>query len=68
MRRIREYVKATILDPDSLKVNIKGVEDGTGQSEARSLEVIDLTIQMIRLASKRGRVKESDEEVADEAA
>jgi hypothetical protein len=68
MRRLREYTKATSLDPSTLDVNLHGIEDLSGQSETRSLEVIDLAIQMIQLASKRGRVSESSDEVSDEAA
>lgn len=68
MKRLREYNRATVLDPSSLNVNLQGIEDKRGGSEVRSLEVIDLTIRMIELSSKRGRVKEASEEVINEAA
>ncbi len=68
MRRRREYMGATGIDADSLIVNSISVEDPSGRCEARSLEVIDLAIQMIQLASKRGRVKQSFGEVVNEAA
>lgn len=68
MRRRREYQKATEFDLDSVVVNLHGISDHSSGNEARSLEVIDLAIQMIELASKRGRVRTREEEVFDEAA
>ena len=68
MSEQRKYSKATVIDPDSLPVNLVSVEDKSEKNESRSIEVIDLAIQMIQLASKRGRVKRSAEEVFDEAA
>ncbi len=68
MRRRREYQKATEFDLDAIVVNLHGISDPSSGNEARSLEVIDLAIQMFELASKRGRVRTHEEEVFDEAA
>lgn len=68
MRRIREYQKATELDMNSLEIKLHGVRDPSSGNEARSLEVIDHAVQMIELASKRGRPEINEEEVCYEAA
>ena len=64
----RHYANSAVLDIDSANVNLIAVNDASEGSEKRSAEVIDLAAQMIRLASKRGRVKKSTEEAQDEAA
>lgn len=68
MRRAREYLRAADIDPDSLEINLQGVADHSSRNEARTLEVIDLVVQIIELASKPGRVRNCKEEVFDEAA
>ncbi|MGE3975791.1 MAG: hypothetical protein AB7F59_14800 [Bdellovibrionales bacterium] len=66
--KCREYIQSTKLDLDSLKVNLVLANDDSFDPEQRSKEVIELVSQVIRLASKRGRVKKSDEGVFDVAA
>jgi len=68
MRRRREYLKATNIDPDLVDIRLYSVKSKDGQETTRSLEVIDLAIQMIELALKRGPAKQVDDEVLNEAA
>ena len=67
MRRRREYKKAVQLGSNSLAVKMIGVRNENGNSDIVSSEVIDIVAQLFHLASKRGRVKSSGEEVYDEA-
>jgi hypothetical protein len=64
MRKRREYIRTSDQSVDSIVVNLICVEDESPESLQRSSEVVELATEIIRLASKRGRVKNS--EVVDE--
>jgi hypothetical protein len=64
----RQYSASTILDLDSIEVRLIPIADESQGSAQRSVEVLNLVAQLLRLASKRGQVKKSTEEVFDEAA
>ena len=67
MRRQREYKKAVQFDSNSMNVKTIGVKNESGNSDISSSEVVDVAARIIQLASKRGRVKCSEDEVYDEA-
>jgi hypothetical protein len=61
-------LKATNIDLELVDIRLYSVKSKDGQEMTRSLEIIDLAIQMIELASKRGPVKQVVDEVLNEAA
>lgn len=65
MRKRKDQIPAMAIDPERTKLNLIRVEDETSESFSRSMEVIEWTSSMIRLASKRGRIKQ-EVEVCDE--
>lgn len=67
MRRRQEYLRAIRLDPDTVVVKLHCTNKSDGKEEARSLEVLDLVFQMIRLAGKKGRTPQTNREVIDHA-
>jgi len=68
MRHRRDYAGSFKIDPNSVKVNFISIDDNSGRSELRSHEIIELSIQMVRLASKRGPVAKVNEGEVDAAA
>ncbi len=67
MSRRREYIKAMQLESDSMNVNFFAVKNKSGNSDITSSEIIDFSAKLFQLASKRGRVKSTTDEVFDEA-
>lgn len=65
----RNHYKSSIrLNLDETQVNLIPVMDSSPNSLKREQEVITLVAEMIRLASKRGRVSNNNAELLDEAA
>lgn len=64
----RKYAEATKLEIDSTSVRLISVVDESEGAARRSAEVVELVAELLRLATKRGRVKRQMEEVQDEAA
>ena len=61
-------MRATKLDPSSVIVNLVSSQDESANAVTRSSEVLDMVVEVIRLASKRGRVASVRSEVDNEAA
>ena len=61
-------MRATKLDPSSVIVNLVSSQDESANAVTRSSEVLDMVVEVIRLASKRGRVASLRSEVDNEAA
>lgn len=65
----RKQNKSSIrLDLNETQVNLIPVIDSSSNSSKREQEVLDFVTEMIRLASKRGRVAKTNVELLDEAA
>ncbi len=65
----RKQHKSSIrLDLNETQVNLIPVIDASSNSTKREQEVLDFVAEMIRLASKRGRVAKTNTELLDEAA
>lgn len=62
------YESSIRLNLDETQVNLIPVKDSSPNSLKREQEVITLVAEMIRLASKRGRVSNNNAELLDEAA
>lgn len=62
------YESSTRLNLDETQVNLIPVIDSSSNSLKREQEVITLVAEMIRLASKRGRLSNNNAELLDEAA
>lgn len=62
------YESSIRLNLDETQVNLIPVIDSSPNSLKREQEVITLVAEMIRLASKRGRVSNNNAELLDEAA
>lgn len=67
VRRTREYLKAVQFDSDSLVVNFFCTKNDDPNSDLQSSDVIDFAARLFHLASKRGRVKSTVDEVFNEA-
>ncbi len=67
MSRRREYFKATQFESDSIVVNFFAIKNENGSSDITSSEIIDFAAKLFQVASKRGRVKSTNDEVFDEA-
>jgi hypothetical protein len=63
-----QYKSSIRLNLDETQVNLIPVIDSSPNSLKREQEVITLVAEMIRLASKRGRVSNNNAELLDEAA
>jgi hypothetical protein len=64
----REYSRTTAIDPDSVIVNLISVDLDSSVSTCRAAEISEFATEVIRLASKRGRVKVPSSGGCDEAA
>ena len=62
------YESSIRLNLDETHVNLIPVIDSSPNSLKREQEVITLVAEMIRLASKRGRVSNNNAELLDETA
>ncbi len=67
MSRRREYLKATQFESDSIAVNFFVIKNESGNSDITSSEIIDFAAKLFQVASKRGRIKSTNDEVFDEA-
>lgn len=67
MRRRREYLKATQFDSEAIAVKFFVIKNESGSSDITSSEIIDFAAKLFHLASKRGRIKLTNDEVFDEA-
>ena len=63
-----QYKSSIRLNLNDIQVNLIPVKDSSSNSLKREQEVITLVAEMIRLASKRGRVSNNNAELLDEAA
>lgn len=61
-------MSATKLDPSSIVINLISANDESANSDVRSSEILDVIVEVIRLASKRGRVASVKGEASHEAA
>lgn len=64
----RKHSTSTKLDIDSMTARLIPVKDESESREQRHAEALELVAHLIRLATKRGPVKKSTDEVQDEAA
>lgn len=67
MSRPREYLKATQFESESIVVNFFAIKNESGNSDITSSEIIDFAAKLFQIASKRGRIKSTNDEVFDEA-